>query len=143
MTRDVHVNRSLTIPRDEIKLTFSTSGGPGGQHANKVATRVDLAWNVEASRVLGPRQRQRLKAKLRNRIDSAGNLRLSSDAHRSQMRNREAALHRLEVTVRQALKREAQRRPTKPTKASKEKRLHAKKRRSEVKKLRRGGRVDD
>lgn len=138
MTRDVHVNRHLTIPRDEIKLSFSTSGGPGGQHANKVATRVDLSWNVDSSRVLGPRQRQRLRAKLRNRIDSSGNLRLSSDAQRSQMRNREAVLTRLETTVRQALKREARRVATKPTKASQEKRLQAKKRRSEIKRSRSG-----
>ena len=143
MTRDVRVNRSLTIPRDEIKMTFSTSGGPGGQHANKVATRVDLTWNVDSSRVLGPRQRQRLRAKLRNRIDSAGNLRLSSDAQRSQMRNREAVLHRLEITVGQALRREPKRVATKPTKGSQEKRLRAKKRRSDVKKLRSRGRFDD
>ena len=136
MTRDVHVNRSLTIPRDEIKLTFSTSGGPGGQHANKVATRADLTWNIESSRVLGPRQRQRLRAKLRNRIDSSGNLRLSSDAERSQMRNREAVLRRLEVTVKQALRPEVRRVATKPTKASQEKRLQAKKRRSDIKKMR-------
>ncbi|MDQ4095440.1 MAG: aminoacyl-tRNA hydrolase [Actinomycetota bacterium] len=138
MTRDVRVDRHLTIPRDEIKLTFSTSGGPGGQHANKVATRVDLTWNIDSSRVLGPRQRQRLRAKLRNRIDSAGNLRLSSDAERSQMRNREAVLRRLETTVKQALKTDRRRVATKPTKASQERRLEAKKRRSNIKKMRSG-----
>ncbi|MDQ4143565.1 MAG: aminoacyl-tRNA hydrolase [Actinomycetota bacterium] len=139
MARDVRVSRSLTIPADEIRLRFSPSGGPGGQHANKVATRVDLTWNIDHSRVLGPRQRQRLRAKLRNRIDSSGNLRLSSDAERSQLRNREAALHRLETTVRHALRREPQRVATKPTRSSQEKRLRAKKRRSDIKKLRRGG----
>ncbi len=138
MTRDVRVDRHLTIPRDEIKLTFSTSGGPGGQHANKVATRVDLTWNIDSSRVLGPRQRQRLRAKLRNRIDSAGNLRLSSDAERSQMRNREAVLRRLETIVKQALKTDRRRVATKPTKASQERRLEAKKRRSNIKKMRSG-----
>lgn len=137
MTREVRINRSLTIPGDEIQFKFSTSGGPGGQHANKAATRVELIWNVASSRALGPRQRQRLTSKLRNRIDSAGNLRLSSDARRSQMRNREEALHRLETLVRDALKRDTPRVSTAPTRASKERRLQDKRRRSQVKKLRR------
>ncbi len=137
MTRNVRINRSLTIPGDEIQLKFSTSGGPGGQHANKVATRVDLAWNVATSRALGPRQRQRLRQKLRSRIDSAGNLRISSDTRRSQMRNRDAAIQRLESLVRDALRRETPRISTAPTKASQERRLQDKKRRSEIKRLRR------
>ncbi len=137
MTRDVRVSRSLTIPGDEIQFRFSTSGGPGGQHANKAATRVELIWNVASSRALGPRQRQRLTSKLRNRIDSAGNLRLSSDARRSQMRNREEALHRLEILVRDALKRDTSRVSTAPTRASKERRLQDKRRRSQIKRLRR------
>ena len=136
MSRNVRVNRSLTIPEDEIRLTFSTSGGPGGQHANKAATRADLTWNIDSSRVLGPRQRQRLRRKLRSRIDSAGNLHLSSAGERSQQRNRDAALRRLETLVRDALKREKPRIATTPTKASQEKRLQAKKRRSELKKQR-------
>ena len=127
----------MTIPGDEIRLKFSTSGGPGGQHANKAATRVDLTWNVESSRALGPRQKQRLRYKLRGRIDAAGNLRLSSDAQRSQLRNREAALHRLEVLVRDALRREKTRRATAPTKASQERRLQDKRRRSQIKRMRR------
>lgn len=136
MSRDVRVNRSLTIPADEIRLKFSTSGGPGGQHANKAATRADLTWNVDASRALGPRQRQQLRRKLRSRIDSSGNLHLSSAGERSQQRNRHAVLRRLEVLVRDALKRERPRIATGPTKASREKRLQAKKRRSELKKQR-------
>ena len=137
MTRDVRVSRSLTIPGDEIRLKFSPSGGPGGQHANKAATRVDLTWNVASSRALGPRQRQRLRQKLRGRIDSAGNLRLSSDAQRSQHRNRDAALRRLEILVRDALRRETTRVATRPTKASQERRIKDKKRRSQIKQMRR------
>ena len=137
MTRDVRVSRSLTIPGDEIRLKFSTSGGPGGQHANKAATRVDLTWNIESSRALGPRQKQRLRQKLRGRIDSTGNLRLSSDAQRSQLRNRDAALRRLEILVRDALRREKTRRATTPTRASQERRLQEKRRRSETKRMRR------
>ena len=137
MTRDVRISRSLTIPGDEIRFRFSTSGGPGGQHANKAATRVDLIWNVQSSRALGPRQRQRVMSRLQNRIDGAGNLRLSSDARRSQMRNRDEALRRLEVLVRGALKRETPRVATGPTRASKERRLQDKRRRSQIKRLRR------
>ena len=137
MSRNVRVSRSLSIPADEIQLRFSTSGGPGGQHANKVATRVDLSWNVDESRALGPRQRARIKARLAKRIDSSGNLRLSSDARRSQLRNREEVMERLARTVAQALKREKQRVATGPTKAAKERRLKEKRRRSELKKSRR------
>ena len=137
MTRDVRVNRSLTIPGDEIRLKFSTSGGPGGQHANKTATRVDLSWDVEQSRALGPRQRERIKSKLGRRVDSAGVLRLSSDARRSQLRNKEDVLERLGRVVGQALKREKSRVATGPTKASKERRLKEKKRRSDLKRSRR------
>ena len=136
MSRDVRINRSLTIPGDEIQLRFSTSGGPGGQRANKAATRADLAWNVATSRALGPRQRQRLRQKLRSRIDSSGTLRLSSATERSQQRNREAVMRRLERLVRDALKRETPRLATAPTRASQEKRLQDKKRRSELKKQR-------
>ncbi|HEV2757769.1 MAG TPA: alternative ribosome rescue aminoacyl-tRNA hydrolase ArfB [Actinomycetota bacterium] len=139
----VRVSRSLVIPEDEIRLEFTTSGGPGGQHANKSSTRAVLVWNVDASRVLGPRQRARVKGKLRHRIDSAGNLRLSSDAHRSQLRNREAVRERLAAMVEAALRPEKKRVGTAPTRASKEKRLGAKKARSEVKRARRAPGLDE
>lgn len=142
MTRDVRVNRSLTIPGDEIRLKFSTSGGPGGQHANKAATRVDLIWDVEHSRALGPRQRERIKSKLNSRIDASGVLRLSSAAQRSQLRNREEVLERLARLVNQALKREKRRVATGPTRASKERRLKDKKKRSDLKRSRRPS-IDD
>lgn len=139
----VRVNRSSLIPEDEIRLEFTTSGGPGGQHANKSSTRAVLIWNVESSRALGPRQRARVKGKLRHRIDSAGNLRLSSDAHRSQLRNREAVRERLRVLVEDALRPEKKRVGTAPTRSSKEKRLQSKKLRSEVKRARAKPRPDD
>ena len=136
---DIRVGRSLTIPDDEIRFSFSTSSGPGGQHANKVATRVTLEWNVDASRALGPRQRVRLKAALRNRIDSAGVLRLSSDRYRSQIRNRDDVVERLRGLIADALRPRKARVPTKPTKRSVERRLEQKRRRSEVKRSRRAG----
>lgn len=139
----VRVNRSVVIPEDEIRLEFTTSGGPGGQHANKSSTRAVLVWNVDASRALGPRQRARIKGKLRHRIDSAGNLRLSSDASRSQLRNREAVRERLRSLVEAALKPEKKRIGTAPTRAAREKRLQSKRLRSEVKKARQSPRPDD
>ena len=139
----VRVNRSVVIPEDEIRLEFTTSGGPGGQHANKSSTRAVLVWNVESSRALGPRQRARIKGKLRHRIDSAGNLRLSSDASRSQLRNREAVRERLRSLVEAALRPEKKRIGTAPTRSAKENRLKSKRLRSEVKRARRAPGADD
>lgn len=133
----MRVTRSLTIPDDEIQLTFSPSGGPGGQHANKASTRAELAWNPTTSRALGPIQRQRLETNLRSRLDSSGALRLRSGAHRSQLRNRQEVESRLAALVRDALAPIKTRTPTDPTRASKRRRMQAKRRRSETKKLRR------
>ena len=137
MSEPVRVNRNLAIPSDEIVLRFSPSGGPGGQHANRSSTRVDLSWNVDASRVLGPRQRARIKGHLRNRLDGSGTLRLSSDKHRSQTRNREEVLARLARLVSEALQPRRARVATTPSQSAKERRLRSKRRRSETKKLRR------
>ena len=129
----IQVTRSLTIPLDEIEMTFSTSGGPGGQHANKTSTRAVAVWNVDESSVLGPRQRQLIRAALRSRIDSAGNLRLSSDRHRSQTRNREDVLERLANLVADALRPRKSRVATTPSAAGRERRLEQKRRRSAIK----------
>jgi ribosome-associated protein len=133
----LRINRNLAIPPDEIVLRFSPSGGPGGQHANRSSTRVDLSWNVDASKVLGPRQRARIKGHLRNRVDRSGTLRLSSDKHRSQTRNREEVLSRLTRLVSEALQPRRSRIATTPSQAAKERRLQSKRRRSDTKKLRR------
>jgi ribosome-associated protein len=137
VSEPLRINRGLVIPPDEIVLRFSPSGGPGGQHANRSSTRVDLSWNVEASRVLGPRQRARIKGHLRNRLDSTGTLRLSSDKHRSQTRNREEVRARLARLVSEALRPRRSRIATTPSRAAKERRLRSKRRRSDIKKLRR------
>jgi len=136
MTGDIRVGRTLTIPHAEIEVRFAPSGGPGGQHANKAATRVELTWNVERSAVLGPRQRQKLRERLRKRIDAAGNLRIVVDTNRSQLRNREEAYQRLASLVADALRHVPRRVKTEPTQASKERRLHAKRQRSERKRAR-------
>jgi ribosome-associated protein len=133
----VRVDRGLEIPEDEILLRFSPSGGPGGQHANRSSTRVDLTWNIAGSRVLTARQRRLLKAHLKGRIDPSGNLRLSSDTHRSQLRNREEVRRRLAAQVAEALRPRPQRLPTQPSRAARQRRLTAKRRRAETKRLRR------
>ncbi|MDQ3957157.1 MAG: aminoacyl-tRNA hydrolase [Actinomycetota bacterium] len=143
MSEGVRVGRSTVIPDDELHVQFTTSGGPGGQHANKSATRVVLTWNVDDTCALGPRQRARVKGRLRHRIDSSGNLRLASDAHRSQLRNREAVRERLAALVEAALRPEKKRTATAPTRSSKEARLKAKRVRSEVKRARRTPRHED
>jgi ribosome-associated protein len=143
MSRDVRINSHLVIPSHELRLTHATSGGPGGQHANKVATRVDLRWDVASSPSLGPRQRARVMQGLRGRIDGAGVLRLSSDRHRSQLRNREDVLDRLAALVASALKPPKKRVATAPSAGAKERRLQAKKRRSAIKRARRAPSGDD
>ena len=133
----LRINRTLTIPEDELRFRFSASGGPGGQHANKAATRSELSWDVAGSRAPGPRQRQRIRVKLANRIDASGVLRVVSDTHRSQLRNRQDALDRLGEMVARALRQERKRVATKPSRASNERRIKSKKKRSSVKNLRR------
>ena len=127
----VRVSSSCLIPLHELEWRFTASGGPGGQHANKAATRVELLFDVEASTALGPRQRTRLLEKLGPVV------RVVAADERSQTRNRDIALERFKERVAQALKVETPRRPTRPTKASKERRLQSKARRSSIKHTRR------
>lgn len=139
----IRVNRNLTIPDDELDFTFLPSGGPGGQHANRSSTKAVLAWDVAGSRALGPRQRQRIQAALRSRIDSSGVLRLSSDRHRSQLRNREDVTRRMGEMVARALRPVKHRTATDPTRASRERRIKEKRHRGEIKKARRRPGPDD
>jgi ribosome-associated protein len=143
MTEPIRINKHLAIPADELSFTYTTSGGPGGQHANKVATRVGLSWNVADSRVLGPRQRARILNALRSRIDSSGTLRISSDRRRSQLRNKEDVLGRLETLVQDALRPSKKRVATTPSAGARERRLRDKRRRSEAKSRRRPPRPED
>lgn len=129
----IRVNRSLVIPNDELEIRFSASGGPGGQHANKAATRVELVWDVASSRVLGPRQRERILRRLATRIDGSGSLRVQSDRRRSQVRNREDAEARLADLVADALRPAKPRVATRPSAAANEARLLGKRRRSQKK----------
>ena len=139
----MRVTRSVTIPDAEIELTFTRSGGPGGQHANKTSTRAELVWNVTESQALGPRQRARLQQNLRNRIDSNGNLRITSDKHRSQLRNKEEVQRRLEELIREGLKVPRSRIPSTPSRAARIKRVERKRKHGEIKRARQKPRIDD
>ncbi len=137
MNDDLIVTRSVRIPRHELQVSFSASGGPGGQHANKSATRVELRLDIEHSTAFGPGQRTRVVERLGPEI------RVVVDDERSQLRNRQLAEERLVARLQSALHIDPPRRPTKPTKGSKRRRLDAKSRRSEVKRQRRRPRSDD
>jgi ribosome-associated protein len=127
----IQVTRSVSLPRSEIDYRFSRSSGPGGQHAQKSDTRVEASFDVETSSALSEAQKRRV-------VGKAGPvLRAVAQDERSQWRNRELATERLVESLREALRVPRQRRPTKPTKASKERRLESKRRRGDVKRLRR------
>jgi ribosome-associated protein len=133
----LHVRRGLDLPLSEITWRATTSGGPGGQHANRTLSRVEVEFDVGASSVLGPRQRQRL-------LDRIGPVvRASAGESRSQARNRQLALERLASRVADALRVETPRRPTRPTKSSQVRRVEGKRRRAEVKRGRRRPGDDD
>jgi ribosome-associated protein len=127
----IRVTRTVTLPISEIELRFSRSSGPGGQHAQKTETRVEAIFDVVASSALGPAQKARVLRK------AGPVLRAVAQDERSQSRNRELAVERLVEALREALKVKRRRRPTKPTAASRERRLEQKRRRSRAKQLRR------
>ena len=145
MTEDpiLTVTADLQVPRAELDFRASRSGGPGGQHVNTSSTRVELTWDVAGSPSLTAEQRERILEKLANRISGEGVLALAASEHRSQHQNREAAVQRFVELLRQALHVPKARRKTRPTRASRERRLQAKKRRSEVKRMRGSVRRDE
>lgn len=140
---DLQINDALTIPGAELSMSASRSGGPGGQHANKTSSRVTVEWNIATSAVLSEDQRQLLLTRLTTYLTSDGVMQVSSNEDRSQHRNREHALARLANLVADGLKRRAMRHKTKPSRASKERRLDGKKRRAAVKRKRRPPKPDD
>jgi ribosome-associated protein len=125
------VTNSVRIPQYELQETFSASGGPGGQHANKAATRVELTLDITTSSAFNDSERQRV-------IDKLGEVvRVVADDERSQLRNRSLAAERMASKLRGALHVQRRRRATKPTRGSQRRRLQAKSERSEVKQQRR------
>jgi ribosome-associated protein len=136
------VNDSLSIPRSELDIRVSRASGAGGQHVNKTSSRVEVFWNVRASRSLTDEQRARLLDKLSSRLTTDGSIRVVASDMRSQSRNRDLAEDRLTELVRRALIVPRKRKPTKPTRAAKEARLETKKRHSNKKRQRRGPSLD-
>lgn len=134
---DLIVTQELAIPARELSWTAVASGGPGGQNVNKVATKVQLRWDLSNSTVLPEWARLRLIALAGRRIDGEGNLLLTSSSTRSQERNLELARERLAALICEALARPKTRRPTRPSRAAKRRRLENKRRVSQKKASRR------
>jgi len=134
---DLPVGRGLVLPAAEIEERFTTSDGPGGQHANRARTRVELRFDIAASEALSDHQRQLLSARFGDEV------KVVVDDERSQLRNRMIARERLAARLRSALVPPRPRRPTRPTRGSKVRRLEAKRQRGEVKRARRRPSGDD
>lgn len=133
----IPILRGLALDESELVFVATTAQGPGGQHVNRSQTRVEVRWNIDTSSSLDADQRRRLHERLRTRITREGELRVSSQKHRSQARNRDAAVERLVELVAEALHEDPARRATRPTLASRAQRVGDKKKRGDVKKLRR------
>ena len=141
MMNRVQITSSISIGKDELEESFVRASGPGGQNVNKVASAVQLRFNVAASPSLPEGVRQRLLDSGDSRLTMDGVLVITAERHRSQAANREDALERLAEIIRKAAHVPRKRVATRPTLASKKRRLEAKTRRSNIKKAR-GGRID-
>ena len=127
----------LVIPDAELWIQRTRSSGPGGQNVNKVNTRIELFFDVEASTVLRADQKRRILARLATRISKQGVLRVTSQAERTQARNLERARRRMAELLAEALHRQRPRRATRPTRASAQRRVEGKKQRAAIKQRRR------
>lgn len=137
MSGSIEIGPGVRIPIAEIELRASRSGGPGGQHANVTASRIEAVFEIAASPSLSAEQKRALTQKLGPRVSAV------AKESRSQARNRELAIERLRERLAAALRRRKRRRPTRPTSASRQRRLDAKRRQSERKRRRRRPRPDD
>ncbi len=137
MPEDILINNRVTIPASELSYAASRSSGPGGQHANKTDSRIQVRWNVPASKAMSDYLKKRLLKVFGSRLTDDGDLLLAADSHRSQHRNRDEVNQRLAALVREALVPPKPRRKTKPSKASRHKRLDDKRRRADLKNQRR------
>ncbi len=136
----IEITDDISINESDLKIDFVQASGPGGQNVNKVASQVQLRFNIN-SPSLSEDVRSRLRKIAKNRITENDDLLISAKRHRSQEQNRQDAINRLVELIRKAAIPPKKRKPTRPTKASKEKRLESKRQRSEIKKLR--GIIDD
>ena len=133
---DLQITKTLVIPSNEIKWRFSRSSGPGGQNVNKIESRVEIIFNLEDSKVLNDYQKSILKINLKNKLVK-NILCLAVQKHRNQLINRQLALMKLSSIIKDGLNKPSKlRKPTKPTKASQQKRIEFKKNRGDLKKSR-------
>ena len=128
--RGIQVDAARTIPAAELEVRATRSGGPGGQNVNRVATRVEVRFDLAQSSVFDAEEKRRIRTRLAGRVSAAGILRVVSQKHRSRSRNEEEARARLAELLRAALTVPRRRRRTKPTGSARERRLRDKKRRS-------------
>lgn len=133
----IRLSGGIVIPAGEIRMSYVRAGGPGGQNVNKVASKAVLRFNLRDSPSIPESERRRALSRLAARLTRNGDLVLTSQTHRNQARNREAAIDRLRVLLEQAVKTSPSRRPTRPSRAANERRLAEKRGRSERKRERR------
>jgi len=134
----------FTIPMHELDVSFSRASGPGGQNVNKRDTRVELVFDLRASRALPPDMKRRARERLGARLDSHGRLRIVASSERTQAGNRRAALERFATTMERALRPPPPpRRPTKPSRAARARRVDSKVKRGASKRLRKAPTRDD
>ena len=138
MVQDLHINDRLVIPAAELQWRFSRASGPGGQGVNTTDSRVELLFDLEQSKALGPFRQRLLREQLATRLQS-GCLRVVAAEERSQWQNRQRALGRLADLLKEGLKSPPpKRKPTRPGRGAVKRRLDAKGRRSELKRRRQG-----
>lgn len=139
----IEITPRLSIPEDELTIKATRSSGPGGQHVNKVSTRIVLEFDVDASPSLTPTQKRRIQEHLATRIALDGRLRIRCQRHRSQTANRREAIERFVALLQQALKPRARRVKTRVPRSERARRLDSKRKRSEQKRRRRRPGHDD
>ncbi len=132
----IPITPDLEIPLSELTFETSRSSGPGGQHVNKTESRVTLVFDIDASTALDEDSKRKIAERYSSRISKRGELRVSAQSHRSQHANREVAIERFAAMLREALAPIAERRPTRPTRAAKRRRVEAKRKQSSKKAMR-------